>query len=202
MSNHLSTVQNIVITGGPGSGKSSLINRLDKHDYQVCREQAITLIDEMIKEWGIHKFIDWKRDNQLVFNSMILERQLAIESNLENRSICFYDRGHLDPLAYLNKFQRSTLIEKYFDAYELQKMQGSITPYHQIFYCEPLDHYDERYETGRTENEQDAHMIGRQLREVYESFEFQVIKLPSDSVENRLAMIFQAMPSQQSVKSV
>lgn len=184
---------NIVITGGPGSGKTTLINYLKRKGYTTHSELAIELIDEMIDEWGLEKFKAWKQENLLTFQSMILERQLNQESNLSSTSLRFFDRGHLDPLAYLNAFQKNALMNRYFHDYQNQTRSGALTTYHLVFHCDSLSDFNPRYASGRTESADESNLLGCKLKQIYQDFGFQVISLKNHSIEERIDHIFQTI---------
>lgn len=42
-----------VITGGPGAGKTTLINELNKNNYKTIPEEVRKIIKEQIKNQGI-----------------------------------------------------------------------------------------------------------------------------------------------------
>ena len=86
-----------VITGGPGTGKTSLIEELKIVGYQTVKEVARDIIKEQQQQGG--DALPWK--DTVLYTSMMLER--SVESYLahkENEGILFFDRGIPDTLAY------------------------------------------------------------------------------------------------------
>ena len=84
----------IVITGGPCSGKTSLIRELAKLGYTVVEEAATQIISE-----GIYH----PQKDPLAFQREVVARQFDWEKEAESKTkdLIFCDRGIYDGLAYL-----------------------------------------------------------------------------------------------------
>lgn len=89
-----------VITGGPGVGKTTLLQELKKRGMPVVPEIARELIKEQQAIDG--KALPWK--NKKLYMELMFQRSLeCFESTMENAtdgSPVFFDRGFLDSLCY------------------------------------------------------------------------------------------------------
>jgi len=86
-----------VITGAPCSGKTTVIRRLEQMGYRVVHEVARSIIDlEMARGLTLEQI----RSDPDRFERGILERKLAIESDLPEDEEIFFDRGMPDSIAY------------------------------------------------------------------------------------------------------
>ena len=88
----------ILITGGPGSGKTTIINELKKRKFE-CRDEIVRDLTMKGKSNGINQVF---LDNPLEFSESLMKlrlKQFFIKSN--NRFI-FFDRGVHEIVAYLN----------------------------------------------------------------------------------------------------
>ncbi|MBI4016731.1 MAG: ATP-binding protein [Candidatus Aenigmarchaeota archaeon] len=81
-----------VITGGPGVGKTTTLNELEKLGYSTLPEVARQIIAEQMPN-GV---LPWT--NLFAFQKLVVTRQLDLESKVEG--VTFLDRGLLDGLAY------------------------------------------------------------------------------------------------------
>ena len=117
-----SSQKRYIITGGPGSGKTSVINDLAKRGYLIVREAATDVIEEGLQE----RIKDpWMADDyHIKVSSLMAKRQEEIRNSKE--SVAFFDRGHLDGITYILLQRRqlpqevvdyvqSTLTEGFFD---------------------------------------------------------------------------------------
>jgi len=95
--------QKILLIGGPGTGKTSILNELKKLKYECYSEVSREIILNAKKQ-GIDQLFVSK---PLLFSEMVLEGRIeqyvkAMESNSE---IIFLDRGIPDIHAYLDYFK-------------------------------------------------------------------------------------------------
>ena len=86
-----------VITGGPGSGKTTTVNLLKERGYKTTIEHARHYIDTQ-RITG--KSVEEIRNNQKEFQQGVLAMQIAQEQELSLTETVFLDRAIPDALAY------------------------------------------------------------------------------------------------------
>lgn len=96
----METLNFFVITGGPGVGKTTLINALGELGYLIVPEAARKIIKEQIQNDG--EGLPWK--NKIHYAQLMLVASLeAYQLTIDERSsnITFFDRGVLDTICYM-----------------------------------------------------------------------------------------------------
>lgn len=163
-------INRFVITGGPATGKSAIIKFLQQQHYHCFTEVSREIIDEKKIE-TTSKDIDFEA---AVFN----QRKIDF---LAGNDLHFYDRSMLDGLAYMDINNIS--IPKY--------MQETLRKYHyhkRVFYA-PI--WKEIYtkDTQRLESIEEAIVIDKSLRKVYQAHGYELIELPFTSIAERVNFI-------------
>lgn len=111
-SNFIGMVKRIVITGGPGTGKTVLIKMLEALGFHCYHE----IIRELTQEAKVQKSTEPQAINPLAFvsdplafNTKLLEGRVSQYNSAMDlqHPIVFYDRGIPDVLAYMNYFNQS-----------------------------------------------------------------------------------------------
>ena len=90
----------IVITGGPGTGKSSIINELIERKF-TCFEEVSRQVTLDARKDGIEQLFLTK---PLLFSELLLEArtQQFIDAESVDAQVVFLDRGLPDVLAYMD----------------------------------------------------------------------------------------------------
>lgn len=110
----------VCLTGGPSTGKTSVINAINKHfsslgyNVIIAPETATSFIQSGIRPFGDNALpsIEFQRlviQNQL-HNEKICEK--AAEVLGKDKSIIICDRGVLDGIAYVNEQEWKSILEK------------------------------------------------------------------------------------------
>jgi predicted ATPase len=169
----------IVITGGPGSGKTTLIDHIESLGYTCMHEVSRQIINEARKEGIDQLFLT----DPMLFSQKLLEsrvHQFEQASQLET-SYIFYDRGTPDITAYMDFIGAS-----YPTSFEAPCFTHT---YDTIFLLPPWEAIytkdSERYETF-----EQAKIIHQSLVKGYNKYGYKVIEVPQASVENRNSFIF------------
>jgi predicted ATPase len=168
----------VVITGGPGTGKSTLINNLIKRGYSCLEEISRKVIQNAQKKGVDQLFLS----NPLLFSELLLsgrEKQFIDAEQFENQTV-FFDRGIPDVLAYMDyigdkypeKFTESCALAKY-DAVFILK------PWEAIYKSD-----NERYESFEQALKINDHLIN-----TYSKLNYNLIDVPFDTVKNRTDFI-------------
>ena len=168
----------IVITGGPSSGKSTLIEYLRSQGYQVVPESARVLIDE---ETAKGKTLQEIRADEDKFQKRIIQIQVEMEKRASVEQLTFFDRGIPDSIVYYN-------IHGGNSAAALKESQKR--RYRGVFLCEQVPF---KKDYARTENQKIAHKISKLLYETYTNLGYEVIKVPLMSVEDRASLILKEL---------
>lgn len=177
-------LEKYVLTGGPGTGKSTTLAELAKKGYQTVPEAARLVIqEEQGKEGGILPCLPWT--NLYEFQRRVLERQLDLESRL-NPAVAFLDRGGLDSIAYCWQGRIETPPEVLKAARERH--------YHGVFVLEPLPNYIQDQE--RRENLNTARELHQYIQDVYRKYGYQPITVPVLPVAERAQFILQQLKLQ------
>ena len=184
-------IKRIVLTGGPGSGKTTVIERIKKNyeemGYKVIivDETATHLINMGIRPFG-ENAIDMVDFQELVLKEQ-LEKEKLVDKSLEymnnDKIIIVYDRGALDNRAYVNneEFENvlsrfdnitiSTLMEKYDLVIDLVSRE---------------DFYTLENNTARTEDVTTALELGNKTLKSWLGHENIKIVLPKDDIEDKI----------------
>lgn len=166
-----------VITGGPCSGKSTLLKALEKKGFAVVEEAAKEIIF-LEKERGLNE--PWLEDTFLDFQTKIVELQLKKEAEIPpNMGVIFIDRGLPDSLAYF-KYRKFKPSKKLLECVKNRD-------YKKVFFLEQLPmHKKVDY---RVENEDEASRISRIVKDTYENLGYDLIVVPAFDVEERVNLI-------------
>ena len=168
----------IVITGGPGSGKTVLINYLEKEGYPVKHEISRAVILEAQKEGVEQLFLE----NPILFSEKLLEGRLKQfhESNDCAAPVLFYDRGMPDVTAYMdfvNVHYPTNFSETCFE-----------NKYDEIFVLPPWEEIYEQ-DNERYESFEQAEKIFDFLKKGYEDYGYHVYEVPVGSIKDRVDYI-------------
>lgn len=90
----------IVIIGGPGTGKSTIIDGLKAKGF-CCYPEISRQVTLEAKKQGIEQLF---LENPLLFSELLLEGRIKQHKNAQNEAheIVFIDRGIPDVLAYMH----------------------------------------------------------------------------------------------------
>lgn len=168
----------IVITGGPGTGKSSIINELKQRHY-TCFEEVSRQVTLDARKEGIEQLFLTK---PLLFSELLLKARLQqfTEAKITNQHTAFLDRGLPDVLAYMDYVQ-SDYPSHFINTCEthIYEKVFVLAPWEAIFVSD-----SERYE-----NFDQAVAIHHALLNTYKRFGYELIDVPFDTVSKRTNFI-------------
>ena len=170
-----------VLTGAPGSGKSSIVLALELMGEYVVREAAE---DYIRYRQASGQKEPWKEAD---FQDKILDLQLIREAKMpKNINRIFLDRGRHDGLAWTKPET---------DTYKRIWTESGNIQYATIFFIEMLG----RVETTdvRRENHLEAAKIGIELERIYATFRYPLIKIRSGALQERVEQIIEKIEAEE-----
>ncbi|CAL66419.1 AAA family ATPase [Christiangramia forsetii] len=168
----------IVITGGPGTGKSSIIHKLEENG-EKCLHEISRQVTLEAQSSGIDQLF---LTQPLLFSEKLLDGRLKqyIEASGFKSDHIFIDRGLPDVVAYMDYFET--------EYPEVFNKTCENNRYDQIFILPPWkDIYtsdNERYESF-----DEALKISSYLYSTYKRYGYKPIEVPKLSVEDRTNFI-------------
>ena len=170
----------IVIIGGPGTGKTTIIDGLVENGY-CCYPEISRQVTAQAQQQGIEQLF---LENPLLFSELVLEgrKKQFLDAHQEPHNIVFLDRGIPDVLAYMHYIGDS--YPSFFDSACKEHIYSKIfilPPWEEIYVSD-----QERYE-----NFEQAQLIHDHLVETYEKYGYELIEVPKDTVDKRILFILE-----------
>ena len=168
----------IVIIGGPGTGKTTIIDGLVAKGH-CCYPEISREVTLEAKKQGIEQLF---LEKPLLFSELLLEGRKKQFQNAtkEPHEIVFIDRGIPDVLAYMHYIG---------DSYPATFVAACWEhTYSKIFILPP---WEEIYisDAERYENFEQAKLIYNHLTETYQNYGYKLIEVPKDTMNNRILFI-------------
>ncbi|WP_299365556.1 ATP-binding protein [Winogradskyella sp.] len=172
----------VVIAGGPGTGKTSIINHLKERGF-ICYDEISRQVTLQARKDGIEQLF---LTEPLLFSEKLLDGRIQQFNNAsqEHESVVFLDRGIPDVLAYMDYI--GDRYPKYFIDASKTNIYDHVfilAPWQEIFTSD-----SERYE-----NFEQAIEIHNCLLSTYKRFGYQLIDVPFASVEQRSDFILEEL---------
>ncbi len=170
----------IVITGGPGSGKTTLIEHLEIKGHTVMHEISRAVI-KAAQEEGIDQLF---LEDPMLFSQKLLDGRLIQfdEALSMEESIIFYDRGMPDVTAYMDYIGSS-----YTDSFDQPCMDFK---YDSVFLLPPWEGIylqdNERYESF-----DQAVIIYQFLLRGYQKYGYNIVEVPPGTINERIYFILE-----------
>ena len=170
--------QKIALIGGPGTGKTTLINALRTKGYS-CMEEISRQITLEAQQKGIEQLF---LEDPLMFSEHLLlgrQKQFLAADSLQHQLV-FFDRGLPDVVAYLDYLKYSYPVSfKTICSQHTYNKVFILTPWKAIY-----EQDNERYETF-----EQALILYDFLVKTYTDYGYSIIETPFGTVEERLNFI-------------
>lgn len=162
-----------VLTGPPCSGKTTIIDALNKLGYTTSDEVARQYYQDLLNQARREDILA----NPIQLQEDILKVELAREEGLDTQELTFLDRAIPDSIAY---FSRIGVVPNHV-------ISASKTyRYKDVFFLESLPYQNDGI---RQEDAKTAEQIGRLVHEAYASVGYHLKHVPVMRIEDRLAYI-------------
>ncbi|WP_179334578.1 AAA family ATPase [Winogradskyella costae] len=172
----------VVIAGGPGTGKTTIINKLREREF-LCYDEISRQITLQAREDGIEQLF---LTEPLLFSEKLLEGRVKQFTDAENEleNVVFLDRGLPDVIAYMD-YIGDTYPKHFVETCENHNYNAIyiLAPWQEIFTSD-----SERYE-----NFEEAIEIHNHLLETYKRFGYHLIDVPFGSVDSRVDFILESL---------
>ncbi len=176
--------QKILLIGGPGTGKTSVLNELIKRDYfcfpEISREVTLKAQQQGIEQMFLAQ--------PLLFSQMLLEgrEQQFIDAIKSDSKLVFFDRGIPDIHAYMDYFKTK------YPAIFIEKSKQYV--YDKVFHFSPWKDIhetdNERYETF-----EETKAIDVFLMKSYLDLGYNIIDVPFGSIDERTNFVLNSLSS-------
>ena len=168
-----------IISGPPGSGKSTLINALEENGIKCLKEVSRDVI--IAEQNSGNNGMPWgniERFSHLVFEETKLRLQKEPDS-------IFSDRSLIDNIAYLEHANKK--VEEELKNFNFNKY------YHKtVFFASPwLEIY--KQDPQRPQLFEEQIRLSEKLIETYNTYDFRLLYLPFGSVKSRVKFVLKAI---------
>ena len=174
--------QKIVITGGPGTGKSTIIHQLMQMEF-TCMPEISRMITREAQKTGVDQLF---LKDPLIFSELLLNGRIQqfMEADQQKDSKVFFDRGLPDVHGYLDfigtnypsKFTEQSFKLRYSHVFMLP-------PWKEIYQND-----NERYETF-----EESLRIYEFLLDAYRMTNYQIVTVPEGSIDQRVNFILNSL---------
>ena len=170
-----------VITGGPGFGKTILIEKLNELGYTVGGEIARSIISQQMAECG--ELLPWK--DVIGFEKTVLDERICFLKSVEKQNIAFSDRGLPDQAAFsLYKCKEvSKQLKKALSENRYEKKVFLTPPWREIYKNDQI----------RIETFEEAEKIHAFIVKAYLNYGYELIDLPFVSPDKRIEFILKSL---------
>lgn len=176
-----------IITGGPGSGKTTIIDALNAQGYPCVKEVGRQIIQEQIKIEG--DALHWK--NQIKFCDLMLSRSIyTFEHIEEEKKAVFFDRGIPELMAYC-RLIKAPIPDYLINATRLFRYNEK------VFITPP---WEEIYQNDheRKQSWEEAVETYHKVADAYVETGYQLIEIPKCAPSERTEFILQQISNEYS----
>ncbi len=174
----------IIISGGPGSGKSTLIDALERQGFSRTVEAGRAIIQDQVAIGG--KALPWS-DRALFAELMLCWEMRSRAMAEQQRGTVFFDRGVPDVIGYLTLCNLP--IPKHTEEAARQ------TRYNRTVFLAPPWEEIFGQDTERKQDFEEAIRTFEAMDKTYRRLGYEIALLPKSPVEERVSFIKQALPS-------
>ncbi|HZQ23720.1 MAG TPA: AAA family ATPase [Terriglobales bacterium] len=167
-----------IVSGGPGSGKTTVLNRIAERGYRVFPEVARRIIQEQIKAHG--DALPW--GDRLAYTRLMLERSVeSYRGHTPAPYPAFSDRGIPDTLCYarLIGLPDDAFIREACDRFRYSPAVFLAPPWKEIY----------RTDEERKQDFAEAERTFQLVREVYAECGYETLELPKAAPNERADFI-------------
>lgn len=173
-------IKRIVLSGAPGTGKTTILNLLKKQGYKCMEEVSREIIaHELAINSDVLPWKDLKAFSKLILKDRIEQYKNAVAP------ITIYDRSIIDTIAYLN--HANYIIDEVYNKAAKSHKYSNL-----VFIC-PL--WEEIYtkDNERHEDYIDTLSIHESIVNTYSKYGYKTILIPKDSPQNRVNFILNTL---------
>ena len=171
-----------VITGGPGAGKTTILNALAERGYMYAADSARAIIRERLAS-GLSP-----RPPLQQFAHDILQRDIARyrETPVTDHPV-FFDRGIVDAVSFLVEQHAISLAEAaaYVRSFPYNKVVLLMPPWEDIY----------RTDSERDQTFSESVHVCERLRESYARWDCETIEVPRTAIDQRVNFVLETVDS-------
>ena len=169
-----------VVTGGPGSGKSTLIDALQHAGYGRTVEAGRGIIQDQVAIDG--RAVPWR--DPLFFAELMLSWEMrSYQLAMQQSGPVFFDRGVPDVVGYLRlmKLPVPKYVEKAAEIFRYNRRVFVAPPWEEIF----------RQDRERKQSFDEACRTYDTLRSTYTALGYELTELPRAPIPERVRFVLQ-----------
>ncbi len=168
----------IVLIGGPGTGKTSVIRAIENKGY-TCFHEISREVTAQAQQEGIEQLF---LKEPLLFSEMLMTGRVQqyLESDEVDDEYVFFDRGIPDITAYMD-YKGTPYPERF-------TLKNEDFKYDAVFYF-PLWKEIYKQDNERYESYEEALAIHEGLRKTYKKLGYNLIEVPKEGVGERVDFI-------------